>query len=235
MRHDLIDFHSHILPQVDDGSRSVEMSVAMLRAQAQCGVEQVVLTPHFYPTTNTPERFLADRAQAADRLHEAMAGQEGLPKLHLGAEVAYFAGISECDDLRSLCIEHSDCVLVELPMCQWDGTIFRELEGIVTKQNLRPVVAHVDRYLPAFFPERVLKPLLELPVVLQFNASFFLRRSSLAMKLLKRGAVGLLGSDCHDLTERAPNLGQAAERIRMKSGDAALAKILEFGREMLSL
>lgn len=232
---DLIDFHSHILPGMDDGSKSVEMSLDMLRLQAEQGVEQVVLTPHFYPTTHTPERFLAARADAADRLYDAVAGQNGLPKLHLGAEVAYFAGISECDDLQALCVEHSDCVLVELPMCRWERPIFRELEGIVTKQGLRPVIAHVDRYLPVLMADRVLKPLLELPVVLQFNASFFLRRSGKAMRLLRQGAVGLLGSDCHDLTERRPNLGAAADAIGRKLGTAPLEKILEFGREMLCL
>ena len=235
MASELIDFHSHILPGIDDGSKSVRMSVDMLRAQAEQGVEQVVLTPHFYPTTNTPERFLASRAEACEQLMEALDGVPNVPKLHLGAEVAYFTGISECDDLQALCVEHSDCVLVELPMCQWEKPVLRDLEGIVTKQNLRPVIAHVDRYLPMLFTDRVIRPLLELPVVLQFNASFFLRRSAVAMKLLRRGAVGLLGSDSHDLTERAPNLGQAAAVIRKKAGGEPLERILEFGREMLSL
>ena len=58
----MIDLHSHILPGVDDGSESVEMSCAMLNELQKQGVETVVATPHFYPQQDTPERFLRRRA-----------------------------------------------------------------------------------------------------------------------------------------------------------------------------
>ncbi len=48
-----IDFHTHILPGIDDGSRNVEMSLRMLAAQREQQVDEIVATPHFY----APERF----------------------------------------------------------------------------------------------------------------------------------------------------------------------------------
>ena len=66
----MIDFHSHILPGIDDGSKSVEMSIKMLRREAQQGISRVVATPHFYPQTDNPERFLRRRAEAERILFE---------------------------------------------------------------------------------------------------------------------------------------------------------------------
>ena len=57
----MIDLHSHILPQMDDGSRSVDESLQMLAALAAQGVTDVAATPHFYASENSPERFLARR------------------------------------------------------------------------------------------------------------------------------------------------------------------------------
>ena len=57
----MIDFHTHILPGVDDGSRSIEESLAMLQAEADAGIERVVFTPHFYASQNSPKDFLRRR------------------------------------------------------------------------------------------------------------------------------------------------------------------------------
>ena len=124
----LIDFHSHILPYVDDGSKDVQMSLDMLQKQREHGVDHVMLTPHFYPEHDTPEHFLAARSEAFARLQEACARQNDLPQLYLGAEVAYFRGISECEELHKLCLHDTKYVLVELPMTRWEGQIYEELK-----------------------------------------------------------------------------------------------------------
>lgn len=232
---DLIDFHSHILPGIDDGSGSVETSVQMLKLQREQGVSHVVLTPHFYPRHDEPDQFLAARAKAMERLQQACRTEQDLPQLHLGAEVAYFGGMSECDDLPRLAIENTGCILVELPMGPWDNTVFRELREIVKKQHLTPVIAHIDRYLPALFPGRVLEPILELPVLLQVNAGFFLRRGTAgqAMRMLERGMIHVLGTDSHDLADRAPNLGKAAVAIQKKGAEHALQRVCEMSFDFL--
>ena len=67
----IIDFHSHILPGIDDGSRSVEESIALLQKEAEQGISHVVATPHFYPQLDTPERFLKRRAEAEAALRDS--------------------------------------------------------------------------------------------------------------------------------------------------------------------
>ena len=64
----VIDFHSHILPNIDDGSKDINMSVEMLKRSKQQGIDVIVATPHFYADSNTIEHFLNKRARALEQL-----------------------------------------------------------------------------------------------------------------------------------------------------------------------
>ena len=73
------------------------------------------------------------------------------------------------------------------------------------------IIAHIDRYIGRFRTFGILKRLAELPVLIQANAEFFLNKStsSMAIRMLRNGNIHLLGSDCHNLKNRKPNLGDA--------------------------
>ena len=64
----MIDFHTHILPGMDDGSKDVRESVSMLRLEGKRGIDTVCLTPHFYAEQNSPEQFLERRKRAWQKL-----------------------------------------------------------------------------------------------------------------------------------------------------------------------
>lgn len=218
------DFHSHILPGIDDGSRDVEESLVMLRMEAQQGIRHVVATPHFYPRHNAPEEFLKRREESARLLQEAMAQEPPLPKVSLAAEVYFFPGISDCELLRELTIDKNDYILIEMPLSPWTDRMYRELQDIHYKQGLVPIVAHVDRYIRPFKTYDIPRRLADMPVLVQANASFFQNRMtrSMAMRMLQQGQIHLLGSDCHNLTSRAPNLDQAVRLIQKQLGEEAL-------------
>lgn len=220
----VVDFHSHILPRIDDGSQSVEESLSMLRLAAEQGIREIVLTPHFYPQHTTPERFLRRRERALQQLRDQMDPAEQLPALHTGAEVYFFPNMSHSDALLELAIEGTECILVEMPMTQWTDRMYRELAGIYENLGLTPIIAHVDRYLGRFRDFGIPGHLAQLPVLVQANASFFLRGSR-AMNMLRSHQIHLIGSDCHNLTDRRPNLGPALERITRKLGDDAVSWI----------
>ena len=230
----LTDFHTHILPQVDDGSTSVEMSLRMLQMEAEQGIRTVVLTPHFYPQQDSPGRFLKRRTEAEQRLREALLRCELSMELHLGAEVAFYRGMSESEALQNLRIADSKYILVEMPMSSWTDATYEELYQIKSRQGLTPILAHIDRYLGPFQVNRVMDRLAELPVLLQANSSFFLRRSTArtALRLVKEGRIHLLGSDCHNLDTRAPNLRTAADHITAHLGASALRQIAEQGQNV---
>lgn len=223
----IVDFHSHVLPHIDDGSATLEESVALLRLEAEQGIQHVVATPHFYPQYDTPEHFLQKRAEAEAVLRQEMEKHPGLPKLSVGAEVYFFHGISESDAIIELTIDQKRCILIEMTMPPWADSVYRELEGLYTKRGLVPIIAHVDRYIGRFRTHGIPERLAELPVLVQANADFFVERStaSTALRMLKKNQIHLLGSDCHNLTDRKPNLGAALKVIEKRLGDAPLDEI----------
>lgn len=231
----IVDFHSHILPGMDDGSTSVEESIAMLQLEAEQGISHVVATPHFYAKHDTPEQFLARRRESELRLREAMEHHEGLPGLSIGAEVLFFSGMSHTDALQQLTIEQNGCILLEMPMCRWSDSMYLEMENIWIRQGITPVIAHIDRYLSPFRTGRICERLESLPVYVQANASFFLRSSTrrMASNMLRRNQIHLLGSDCHNLVDRPPNLGYAMEAIRKSLGEEALLEIQKYQQAVL--
>lgn len=231
----LIDFHSHILPGVDDGSRSLRESLDMLRMEADQGIRTVVATPHFYPQHDTPERFLSRRREAYCRLREEAEKEGNLPEILLGAEVYYFSGISHSDIITQLTIAGKNCILLEMPLPPWTDKMYREMEEISTKYGITPLIAHVDRYIGPLRTHRIPERLSQLPVLVQANASFFLRPGTrrMALRMLQEGRIHLLGSDCHNMTSRKPNLDAAENCIRQHLGDDALEEIRLYQEDIL--
>lgn len=232
----LTDFHSHILPGIDDGSTDVKMSLEMLRREKDQGIERVVATPHFYARYENPERFLQRRSRAEETLRRSMAAEPDMPELLIGAEVRYFPGIAESEYLPKLMIQGTDSILIELPAAPWPEAMLRELAEIWERRGITPIVAHIDRYIRPFRTGGIPKLLQELPVLVQANGEFFLERSTarLAMKLLKADQIQLLGSDCHNLTDRKPNLAEAVRRIEKKLGRSPIEKLLSYENLALS-
>ena len=150
-----------------------------------------------------------------------------LPEISLGAEVLFFFGMSNSEILQQMTIDGQESVLVEMPPSPWTDTMFRELEGIYHNLGLIPIIAHVDRYIQPFRTHGIPQRLAEMPVMVQANASFFIRPSTgrMAVNMLKKKQIQLLGSDCHNLTNRPPNLGKAIQRIQKSAGAAAIEYI----------
>lgn len=232
----VVDFHSHILPGVDDGSATVAESMALLRMEAEQGIRQVVATPHFYAKHDTPERFLARRCEAEKRLREALEKCPQLPSVIMGAEVYFFPGISDSEELSGLTIGGDRCILIEMPHPPWSARMYQELENIHVRRGLIPILAHIDRYIRPFKTYGIPEALEQMPVLVQANASFFLRPATVGMarRMLKADRIHLLGSDCHNLKDRPPNLGAAAERIEAGLGPEAICRINRYEKEMLN-
>ena len=130
----MIDMHSHILPNMDDGSDSVETTHKMLQMLRQQGVTTVAATPHFYAYKDNPEDFLRRR-------EESLARDTWELSLLPGAEVAYFDGMSRCRELKELQIGDTGLLLVEMPFGKWTGRMMEELIRIPMEQGLTPLLA----------------------------------------------------------------------------------------------
>ncbi|MBQ8995751.1 MAG: capsular polysaccharide biosynthesis protein [Oscillospiraceae bacterium] len=228
----MIDFHSHILPHFDDGSRSTEESIAMLKASAEQGVDLICSTSHYYAHRESPDAFLKRRQAAAERLQSHLT--EGLPEIRYGAEVQYFEGICNAEDIEELRLRGTNVLLLEMPFSRWTDRMTEDVIRLNRDPNFQVMLAHIERYLP-YNRTEVLEDLHEEGVILQSNASFFLewKTRGKAMRMLKNGTIDVLGSDCHNTTSRKQEIGEARERILRKCGQDALDRIDEIGQMLL--
>lgn len=209
----MIDFHSHVLPGMDDGSKSVEESLALLEASAGQGISHMAATSHFYPMENSPEQFLERRAAAAERLRRVW--KPGLPKLLLGAEVYFFEGMSGVQELDALRLEGTQLLLVEMPFHSWTDRMVKELLAVHERPGICVMLAHIERYF-RFQPKGIWDDLRDRGILMQSNAEFFLswRTKRKACRMLAEGRIHLLGSDCHNMTARPPRLGEALAAMK---------------------
>ena len=226
----MIDFHTHLLPRMDDGSKSVEESMTMLESLRAQGVRKVIATPHFYANDESVDRFIARRDAAYSMLKEEW---KDIPEIILGAEVRYYDGISRLPDLKKLRVENSRLLLLEMPFASWTEYSIREIIDIAVQGKIIPVLAHIDRYLP-MLKKSVLPRLLDSGVLIQANTSFFDGRFSRykALNMVKTNQIHFIGSDCHNLTDRIPDTSKAFDRIRKKFGDAFTAEYIDYENEL---
>jgi len=234
----LVDFHTHILPKMDDGSRSVEESIQMLRAEYSFGVDTVVLTPHFYPGRDDPEHFIARRNRSSEMLREAVKAAPELSGVRLveGAEIEYFNGLSDAADIPGLRLGDSGCMLIEMPHGVWTSRVVDDILTLSNRRDTVVILAHVERYLFKQKPD-VVDALLESGVLMQSNASYFLGwlSASKALHYLKHGYIHLIGSDCHNITSRPPNLGDACKVIEKRMGEEALSEMMWGAKHILGV
>lgn len=230
-KHGIIDLHTHILPQMDDGSQNAPMSVQMLKQLQDQGVEWVCATSHYYAHQECVEQFLQRRREAAFKLGEALIEESvgELPALRLGAEVAYFPGISQCPELEQLCLGGTRTLLLELSYTQWTPQQVEEVASLCLDHGYQVILAHPERFSHMRSYWKDMERMLSLPVALQINADSLLHWGSrkLALELLKNTSRPLLASDCHNLTSRPPRLEKARLMVRKKLGIDTLARIDE--------
>lgn len=229
----IIDFHSHILPNIDDGSDSVETSLLMIDAMLNQGVDTVVATPHFYAHKDRIETFLQKRQNAFEALKKSLPNES--LNVVVGAEVAYFSGISKAQEITDLTIDKAEVLLLEMPFQVWNEEIIGEVRRLIYSRKLTVMIAHLDRYLEIKGNKPFIKKLLSLPVVIQLNAGEFLDRKGKRklFKIIKQQDKVVLGSDCHNMNTRPPILAKARAVLGNECDRSVLQKIDETGENIL--
>ena len=232
----VIDFHCHILPGFDDGSKNADMSLEMLRREKAQGVDRVILTSHFYRDREECDHFLKRRKIAYDRLRAAIREDGGdFPELKLGAEVAMTRSLAY-EDLRPLCVEGTNTLLLELPF-QSMGSWFKDVQSIINSNRVKVVLAHVERFR-ACLDKKDFEQVMALPVTKQINTTslikdgFFLKMQ--LFKYVRDEQVHILGTDAHNLTSRPVNMGDAMEILRKKGYSEQLDSMMKKAEKLTS-
>ena len=228
----MIDWHSHVLPNMDDGSSSPEESVVMLKMLSDQNVDYVIATPHFIANDESVEVFLQRRKESFESLCNIT--QDKLPNIILGAEVKYYNGISRMENLEELCIEGTSSLLLEMPFGKWTEYTVRELEEIATTKSITVILAHIERYFSKN-SVNVFKRLYRSGILMQVNANcfdtFFARKK--AYKLPECEAIRFIGTDCHNTTTRQPNIKKSFELLQKKFGKAFIDQFNQYGLSVL--
>lgn len=230
----MIDYHSHILPGMDDGSRNTDESLEMLRLSALQGVDTIIATPHFCMHVESIPSFLLRRRDAHELLEIACHSESGLPRIILGAEVAYFTGISNNEDIAHLCITGTAHLLLEMPFEKWSERMLMEVCNLAVKRGITPVIAHIEQYMTTE-NIKALPKLLRNGVITQISAESLISRRTrqIVLRHLAQNHVHLLGSDSHNMTTYKTNINEGYKIICETLGKYKLDEIEALGRAIL--
>lgn len=216
----MIDLHTHILPELDDGAESMEESLEMLRMAADAGTSDIAATPH------ANDMWAFDAAVVDRKLAELRRAAGELPRLHYGCEMHLTPENIE----RALrfpggyTIAHRGYLLVEFSDFQIPRNI-SEIFGQFMEAGMIPVVAHPERnpLLQSNYDE--LARWVAQGCVLQLTAQSFLgrfgkRANASAGELVKRGLAHLVASDGHHTKHRPPVLDETRRYVAESFGEA---------------
>ena len=212
----MVDIHHHLLPGIDDGSKSIEQSVAMVQMAMEDGITHIVATPH----ANDRYRYDRERNEALlQEFRNALPGQVAAAMtLSLGCD--FHLNFENTEDARlhnrRYTINETEYLLIELP----DVGISNRIDEILYHlriAGMTPILTHPERNAtlqrtPAKLREWVENGLLVQVTAGSVTGNFGPTAEALAWSLLKANSVHVLATDAHDL-ERRPPLMSAARRL----------------------
>lgn len=223
-----VDVHSHILPEVDDGSGSMDDTVQMLKTAISQGIRCIIATPHYVAGADNAsvERLQNVREQVQA---EALKLDPDF-KILLGNELFYSESV--VDALKSgsaLTLAGSRYVLVEFQVKEDYRNIYKGM-GQLIRAGYAPVLAHIERYYCLNRKINLLQELTELGCYLQMNSNsliggIFDTEAAYNRKLFGQGFIHLIGSDCHDPRMRVPRMKTAVEALQKKCDERLIQQV----------
>ncbi len=230
----MIDMHTHILPDLDDGAKNDNEMTALIRAEILNGVREIVFTPHCYAQKQPIQCFLKRRAAVMERVRPLLPA--GI-KTRVGAEVRLL-GVNDPtnDALCSLAIEGTRCVLVELPFTgKWNGALLVKLFRFIADTGHQPIIAHIERYEQIRRKPTLVNTLVKMGCLIQLNTGAFLDKHTqkFAFCLLRHGLVHCFGTDAHNCEDRPSNYKEAKDFVKEKGCKKEWAQVQARMRQIL--
>lgn len=214
-----IDIHSHILPNLDDGSKSMRQSLDMLKIAVEQGITTIFATPHNMPGKGQPSPEVVQ--ERVEELRKA-AEEEGIRiEILIGTEYFFREEVVELlEDEKGITMNDTEFVLVEFdPMVE--KVYFRNALRSILTTGCCPIVAHVERYAKVMKDMTFLKEIKKMGALLQINAASVIGDNGFhtkmdVKKLLKEEMVEFIGTDAHSDGKRAPYMEKCAAILTKK-------------------
>lgn len=215
----MTDLHTHILPGMDDGAKTLSDARELLALELENGAVRIALTSHYSCELESVGDFLLRREEAFRQLEQVCpAGLE----LKRGCEVYYSPALLQME-LRELCLEGTGILLLELPLLTRPPHLELVLEELQLR-GIMPLIAHVERYAYVRRDPALLAQWIDRGALIQVNAQSVLDGDGLTMKLLRWGLAQVVASDAHSAAHRPPNVAKAMERIGKRLGGEKAAE-----------
>ena len=223
----MIDIHSHILHGLDDGAKTLEDSIAMVRMAAAAGTTDIVATPH------ADQVYTFDGQVVAQRISELQAAAGDSPRIHFGCDFHLMPeNIDDAVQCRQkYSINHKGYLLVEFS----DFYIPKDVLGIFSRlqeAGLQPIVTHPERNQLLQRRLADLEAWVCKGIPMQVTAQSFLGRFGRTAKrvsdeLMSRGLVHFVASDAHDLKWRTTALNESFDYVAKTFGREAAVRVFE--------
>lgn len=224
------DMHTHILPDFDDGAKTVDDSLELIEKLQRQNVNNICLTPHFYTNELSIVDFASKRREAYEKF---LPHKPKTVNIVLGAEVYVTKFLFSNDDLTPVTYGKSNYILTEFSYeSGFTGKSMNQLLTLIENYNLIPVIPHVERYGALLNDASLLRELRDMGVLIQTNAVSFTKSSSYfkkrkLLKLIDKGMIDILGTDTHSTTHNSPdNFTQAIKFISEKCGKTAVRNMM---------
>lgn len=229
----MIDLHCHLLPEVDDGARSMADALSLARAAVEQGIKAAVLTPHIHPGVFDNRHSLL--RPVFERYRQALRDADIPLAVYLGAEVHLHPDMFSLWERYELPIigwwEGQPLVLLEFP----DGSLPPGSEAacrMSEERGFRWIIAHPERNKAVMRdPERIL-PFVDAGCLLQLTAgsvigAFGSVAARTAHLLLSWGVADVVASDAHNLAHRPPIMWEARTLLAQRYGPAVAHRLTE--------
>jgi protein-tyrosine phosphatase len=222
-----IDIHSHILPQLDDGSQSIEQTVNMLNIAYAEGIRTIITTPHYKEGLLT--NLMQKQQEYWDQLKETLKTTMPDMTILIGSEIYYsHESVKLLRQKYIPTMAGSKYVLIEFPSMVEYRYIKSALQELLF-EGYRPILAHVERYRNLSTDS--ISEFIDMGVYSQVNASSLSPKIgntylSIAKKLVKKNLVHFIATDSHNDGNRAPKLKKCIEYIVKKYGESYVNELL---------
>ena len=235
----MIDFHNHILPNVDDGSKSLEMSLNMLRLAEEQGITEVVNTVHYqHPKVENEDISFKRINGEIQKLQQELDKNRIKVKLHIGAEVFFLPNLMEIKNDPLTTFNGSNYMLIEFLTYNLPDSHEQQFYNL-KMAGITPIIAHPERYK---FVQNDLNNVvrwLELGCLIMVDAGSVLKQFGdecflAAESIIKNQWCHILGSDAHNDGRRNFCLKDSFNIVKNWLGDDAYPLVYDNPRAVIS-
>ena len=232
----MIDFHTHILPNIDDGSRSIEETFNLIKEAKNVGFEAIISTSHYieeYYETNAPEREVWINA-----IYENLQAKNIDINLYLGNEIYLSENIIKLlEEGKASTINDTSYVLFEMPLNAEPMNLYDVIYEMM-QYKLVPILAHPERYSFVQKEPELIYDLIEKGVLMQANFGSILgiygeKAQIIVKKFFESNMIHFLGTDVHRQNSIYPKVPEALVEITKIIGDEKVKELTKINPRLV--